>query len=90
MKKLIVILSMAAGMHANAPAQTILKPSVKSKTTFAIVVDQKSYEQAETEIMAYRASVENRRYCSGHKSANCRICSCNSGRGNFTRCNCMS
>lgn len=58
MKKLIVILSMAAGMHANAPAQTILKPSVKSKTTFAIVVDQKSYEQAETEIMAYRASVE--------------------------------
>lgn len=57
MKKLIVTLLMAAGMHASAPA-AIVKPSIKSKTSFAIVVDQASYEQAESEIMAYRASVE--------------------------------
>ena len=40
-------------------AQTIVKPSVKTKTTFAIVTDSKSYEEAKTEIDAYRASVES-------------------------------
>ena len=40
-------------------AQTVVKPTVKSKTTFAIVVDQKSYDAAKAEIDAYRASVEN-------------------------------
>ena len=45
-------------MQVYASAQTIVKPSVKSKTTFAIVVDQASYEQAEGEILAYRSSVE--------------------------------
>lgn len=58
MKKFIAILFMVAGMQNYASAHTIVKPSVKSKTTFAIVVDQASFEQAEAEIMAYRASVE--------------------------------
>ena len=40
-------------------AQTVIKPTVKTKTTFAIVVDQKSYDEAKNEIDAYRASVEN-------------------------------
>ncbi|MDR2274928.1 MAG: HEAT repeat domain-containing protein [Sphingobacterium sp.] len=39
-------------------AQTILEPSVKSATTFAIIVDQRTYDQAKTEINAYRAAVE--------------------------------
>lgn len=49
---------MAAGWLNYALAQTIVRPSVKSKTTFAIVVDQKSYEQAKNEVEAYRAAVE--------------------------------
>lgn len=56
--KQLVILLMAFGMQTYASAQTIVKPSIKSKTTFAIVVDQASYEQAEGEILAYRSSVE--------------------------------
>ena len=39
-------------------AQTVVKPSVKTKTTFAIVIDQKSYDEAKNEVDAYRASVE--------------------------------
>lgn len=40
-------------------AQTIIKPGIKSKTTFAIIVDKKSYDEAKAEIEAYRTSVEN-------------------------------
>lgn len=42
----------------NIQAQTVVHPSVKTMTTFAIVVDQKSYGEAKNEIDAYRASVE--------------------------------
>ena len=58
MKKPILFLLALCGMQT-AFAQTVVKPSVKSKTTFAIVVDQKSYDEAKAEIDAYRASVEN-------------------------------
>ena len=33
-------------------AQTVVHPSIKTKTTFAIVVDQKSYDEAKSEIDA--------------------------------------
>lgn len=52
-------LVMAALCLQGMQAQTVVKPSVKTKTTFAIVVDQKSYDEAKTEIDAYRAAVEN-------------------------------
>lgn len=39
-------------------AQTVVRPSVRTKSTFAIVVDQKSYNEAKAEIDAYRACVE--------------------------------
>ena len=39
-------------------AQTVVHPSIKTKTTFAIVVDQKSYDEAKSEIDAYRTSIE--------------------------------
>ena len=58
MKKISAMLVMVVGMQISASAQTIIKPSINSKTSFAIVVDQASYEHAETEIMEYRASVE--------------------------------
>jgi hypothetical protein len=49
---------MALMLLQTSLAQNIIKPSVKSKTTFAIVTDAKSYEQAKNEIDAYRTSVE--------------------------------
>lgn len=42
----------------NMHAQTIVHPSIKTKTTFAIVVDQKSYDEAKNEINAYRDCIE--------------------------------
>lgn len=57
MKKNILFL-MAVLCLQGMQAQTVVKPSVKTKTTFAIVVDQKSYDEAKAEIDAYRASVE--------------------------------
>jgi hypothetical protein len=53
-------LTLALSLLAMKPlqAQTILEPSVKSATTFAIIVDQHTYDQAKTEIDAYRAAVE--------------------------------
>ena len=58
MKKYIVW-AMTALCLQGMQAQTVVKPTVKTKTTFAIVVDQKSYNEAKAEIDAYRASVEN-------------------------------
>ena len=59
MKRYIVFAGLAFAILQGTMAQTIVKPSIKTKTTFAIVTDSKSYEEAKTEIDAYRASVEN-------------------------------
>ena len=59
MRKYIAFASLALILSQGLTAQTIVKPSVKTKTTFAIVTDSKSYEQAKNEIDAYRTSVEN-------------------------------
>ena len=59
MKKYIAFASFALILTQSLTAQTIVKPSVKTKTTFAIVTDSKSYEEAKQEIDAYRTSVEN-------------------------------
>ena len=59
MKRYITFAGLAFVLLQGTMAQTILKPSVKTKTTFAIVTDSKSYEEAKHEIDAYRASVEN-------------------------------
>lgn len=57
MKKYIV-LAITALCLQSMQAQTIVRPGVKTKTTFAIVVDKKSYEEAKDEINAYRACIE--------------------------------
>ncbi len=57
MKKYI-ILAITVLCFMDIQAQTVVHPSVKTMTTFAIVVDQKSYSEAKNEIDAYRASVE--------------------------------
>lgn len=59
MKRYIAFAGLAFALLQGTTAQTIVKPSVKTKTTFAIVTDSKSYEEAKHEIDAYRASVEN-------------------------------
>ena len=59
MKRYITFAGLAFVLLQGTMAQTIVKPSVKTKTTFAIVTDTKSYEKAKLEIDAYRASVEN-------------------------------
>ena len=59
MKRYIAFAGLAFVLLQGMVAQTIVKPSVKTKTTFAIVTDSKSYEEAKAEIDAYRASVEN-------------------------------
>ncbi|MGJ1267822.1 HEAT repeat domain-containing protein [Sphingobacterium spiritivorum] len=43
---------------ASSYGQEIIKPSVSSKTSFAIVVDQKTFNDLKPEVMAYRQSVE--------------------------------
>ena len=58
MKKYLLYVMACCCLHG-VQAQTVIKPTVKTKTTFAIVVDQKSYDEAKAEIDAYRASVEN-------------------------------
>ena len=59
MRKHIAFASLALIFSQGLTDQTIVKPSLKTKTTFAIVTDSKSYEQAKNEIDAYRTSVEN-------------------------------
>jgi len=59
MKRYITFAGLALALLQGTVAQTIVKPSVKTKTTFAIVTDSKSYEEAKEEIDAYRTSVEN-------------------------------
>ena len=58
MKNYLLLACMVIGGLHGAMAQTIVKPSVKSKTTFAIVVDKTSYEKAKAEIDAYKYAVE--------------------------------
>ena len=51
MKRLLTLAGMAWFLTQGLLAQTIVKPSVKTKTTFAIVTDSKSYEEAKSEIV---------------------------------------
>lgn len=59
MKKKLLGISLALAITWPTNAQTIIQPSVKSTTTFAIIVDEASYNHAEAEIQAYRTSVES-------------------------------
>ena len=57
MKRYIAFAGLAFTLLQGTTAQTIVKPSVKTNTTFAIVTDSKSYEATKNEIDAYRARV---------------------------------
>ncbi|WP_417011777.1 HEAT repeat domain-containing protein [Bacteroides clarus] len=58
MEKYILLAIATLCLHI-LQAQTVILPSIKTKTTFAIVVDQKSYDEVKSEIDAYRSSIEN-------------------------------
>lgn len=58
MKKIFFILSTLVLNVGVSKAQEIIKPTVKTKTSFAIVVDQETYNKAKNEIVAYQKSVE--------------------------------
>lgn len=57
MKKIILAFSLSLVAFQNF-AQQIQKPTLTSKTSFAIVVDDATYQQAKDEIAAYQASIE--------------------------------
>lgn len=59
MKKLFLTFVVLTIALQASVAQTVVRPSVKSKTTFAIVVDEASYQAAKSEIEAYRSAIEN-------------------------------
>ena len=59
MKRFITLAGLACFLMQGMVAQTIVKPSVKTKTTFAIVTDAKSYEEAKEEIDAYRTAKDS-------------------------------
>lgn len=52
------IFTLGMCLSGTAFAQQIQKPGLKSKTAFAIVVDELTYQKAKTEIDNYRAAVE--------------------------------
>ncbi len=58
MKKTLLLISLVACFWPAVLAQTVVPPTIKSKTTFAIVVDEASYKEAKTQVEAYRNSVE--------------------------------
>lgn len=58
MKKNYLLLAFGLLLSGIAYAQNIVKPSVNTKTSFAIIVDSKSYAEAEKEINEYKKVIE--------------------------------
>ena len=58
MKQPLSILLLALGISFQVQAQQVIRPEVKTPTTFAIVVDSTSYEQAKEALTAYKQSIE--------------------------------
>ena len=58
MKNLILVATFFA-LSNFTQAQEIIKPGIKAKTSFAIIVDQQTFNAAQNEIIAYQKSIEN-------------------------------
>ncbi|MBQ9570757.1 MAG: HEAT repeat domain-containing protein, partial [Prevotella sp.] len=56
--KLLVLMLCATATAMTASAQRIIKPKVKAPTSFAIVIDQKSYDKVSAAVEAYKESIE--------------------------------
>lgn len=57
-KRLLLTVWFIAGL-AGAYGQVVIPPSVRSKTTFAIIIDRESYNQAKEEVDAYKKVIES-------------------------------
>lgn len=55
----VIFLFLSTTSFFQVAGQTVIEPSVKSATSFAIVIDKASYEKAGEEVLAYREVVEN-------------------------------
>ncbi len=60
-KKILILLGLLGLPVCLTAAPHVVVPSVKSPTTFAVFVDARSYREAQTEIDAYRAVLEQER-----------------------------
>ena len=58
LKRIVLLIAVCLQALSLAAAPRIVRPGVKSPTTFAIFIDSRSYEAAAAEVDAYRAAVE--------------------------------
>ncbi len=58
-KQLSLLIIACIAIVSSTQAQHIIKPSVKTATSFAIVIDSISYSKAKTAVDAYKAVIEN-------------------------------
>lgn len=58
MKRILTLLAIVSLSFICAKGQTIISPTIKSKTSFAIIVDSKSFNEARAEIESYRKVIE--------------------------------
>ena len=58
LKRIVLLIAVCLQALSLAAAPRIVRPGVKSPTTFAIFIDSRSYEAAAAEVAAYRAAVE--------------------------------
>lgn len=58
MKKQFLLWALLLLIPVYSAAQTVIAPGIKSKTTFAIVIDKESYDKAGDAVRAYRNVVE--------------------------------
>ncbi|WP_126971915.1 hypothetical protein [Gynurincola endophyticus] len=56
--KMLLLLGSIIFSGTIAKAQSIINPSVKTSSSFAIVIDNKTYEAVEKEVLAYKSSIE--------------------------------
>ena len=59
MKKTYLLLAISLLLSSIVCGQSIVKPSINTKTTFAIIIDSKSYAEAKKEIDEYKKIIEN-------------------------------
>ena len=62
LKRIVLLIAVCLQALSLAAAPRIVRPGVKSPTTFAIFIDSRSYEAAAAEVDAYRAAVERDGY----------------------------
>lgn len=58
LKRIVLLIAVCLQALSLAAAPRIIRPGVKSATTFAIFIDSRSYDAAAAEVDAYRAAVE--------------------------------